>query len=88
VISSSNSSKLAAALEEKGFAVRVHLVFVAGWQIEQGYVDQMAALVQTAVQDTNPTTVVFQLLDNCARFTVELPRENYALVYRTAIYAE
>jgi hypothetical protein len=66
VIGSSNASKLAKALEDRGFAVC--LVFKPNWRITQENVEQLALDTNRAIQDMDPTTIVFEILDSSSYY--------------------
>jgi hypothetical protein len=66
VVGSSNASKLAKALEDRGFAV--FIIYKPNWRITHEAVEQLVSETAGAIQDMDPTTVVFEILDNSSFF--------------------
>jgi hypothetical protein len=66
IVGSNNASKLARALEERGFSTC--LISEPNWRIERGSVDKLAKITRSAIEDMDPATVILQLLDNSTFF--------------------
>jgi hypothetical protein len=62
VVGSSNALKLAKALEDRGFAVCI--IYKPNLRITQEKVEQLVSETASAIQDMDPTTIVFEILDN------------------------
>jgi hypothetical protein len=62
VIGSSNAAKTAKALEDRGFSVS--LIYKANWRVTSEAVEQLTSETASAIQDMDPTTIVYQILDN------------------------
>jgi hypothetical protein len=62
VVGSSNASKLAKALEDRGFAVCI--IYKPNWRITQEAVEQLVSETAGAIQDMDPTTIVFEIRYN------------------------
>jgi hypothetical protein len=66
VVGSSNASKLAKALEDRGFSVC--LVFRANWRITRSNVEHLTVDVGNAIQDMDPATIIYQFLDSSSYY--------------------
>jgi hypothetical protein len=66
MVGSSNAKRTARALEDMGH--NTHLVFAKNWRITRDNVETLAARISAAISDTDPETVVLQLLDGSCFF--------------------
>jgi uncharacterized membrane protein YgcG len=62
VVGSSNASKLADAIADRGYSV--HKIYYPNWRVDADNVEELLKMVREAIADKDPGTIIYQMLDN------------------------
>jgi hypothetical protein len=62
VVGSSNAAKLADAIADRGYSV--HKIYYPNWRVDADNVEELLKMVREAIEDKDPGTIVYQMLDN------------------------
>jgi hypothetical protein len=68
IVGSSHASKVCAALDRQGFSCELMYSYTANWRISTAAVEDMRLRLKEVIREKDPTTVVFQMLDNSAYY--------------------